>query len=134
TGAPVAGYRAASYSITKASLWALDIIAEDGFRYDSSVFPVRHDLYGIPGASRVPHRLRTPNGVELVEFPPTTFTVLGQNIPVGGGGYFRVYPYWFTRTLLRRINRDRAFVFYLHPWEIDPQQPRVNAGALSRYR
>lgn len=135
-GAPVEGYRAASYSITKQSLWALDIIIEAGFRYDSSIFPVHHDLYGIPGSERIPHRLKTDSGGAISEFPPSTVRVLGQNIPVGGGGYFRLYPYRLTRYFLRHVN-DRLgspFMFYVHPWEIDADQPRVAAKLTSRFR
>jgi polysaccharide deacetylase family protein (PEP-CTERM system associated) len=135
-GARVRGYRAASYSITKDSTWALDIIAESGFDYDSSVFPVYHDLYGIPGFPRAPHRLVTPKGLRLVEFPPTTVRLFGANLPAGGGGYFRLYPYSLTRYLLMRLNRTErsSFIFYLHPWEIDPEQPRVRAGLRSSFR
>ncbi len=135
-GEPVLGYRAASYSITAESLWALDILCELGFRYDSSIFPIAHDRYGIPGASTRPGRIRSPNGSEIVEFPLTTRKVLGMRVPVAGGGYFRLLPYWFTSWALRGVNEhDRLpFVFYLHPWEIDPQQPRVRASALSRFR
>jgi polysaccharide deacetylase family protein (PEP-CTERM system associated) len=135
-GERVMGYRAASYSIVERSLWALDVIAEVGFEYDSSIVPARHDLYGIPGAEAFPHRLRTPRGATLVEFPPTTYQVLGARVPVGGGGYFRFYPYWLSRRLLRRINGSmhRPFIFYVHPWEVDPEQPRVRAGWRSRFR
>ena len=135
-GGPVDGYRAASYSITTASRWALDILIESGFSYDSSIFPVRHDLYGMPGAARQPHRLVTSSGAEIVEFPPSVVRLFGQNVPVGGGGYFRLYPYGVTRALLRRINRDshRPVMFYLHPWEVDPEQPRFEADWFSRFR
>ncbi len=134
-GAPVLGYRAASYSITAESLWALDILCELGFTYDSSIFPIAHDRYGIPGASTRPGRLRTPNGSHIVEFPLSTKPLLGMRIPVSGGGYFRLMPYWFTRWALRSLNADQqSFAFYLHPWEIDPQQPRVPASLLSRFR
>jgi polysaccharide deacetylase family protein (PEP-CTERM system associated) len=135
-GAAVIGYRAASYSITKKSLWALDILSEAGFLYDSSIFPVHHDRYGVPDAPRRPHVLQTPAGNSLVEFPPTVVRILGQNVPCSGGGYFRIYPYWLTRTLLRRVNRAarQPFIFYLHPWEIDADQPRFEAGRLSKFR
>ena len=134
--APVVGYRAASYSITKASFWAVDIIAEAGFRYDSSIVPVHHDLYGMPMADAVPHRLVTERGASIVEFPPTTYAVLGRRIPVAGGGYFRLYPYGLTRFFLRRINalERRPFIFYLHPWEVDPDQPRIRTNLRSRFR
>jgi polysaccharide deacetylase family protein (PEP-CTERM system associated) len=134
-GAEVSGYRAASWSITRQSLWALDVIRELGFRYDSSVFPIRHDRYGIPGAPQRPGHVRTPAGYDLVEFPPSTVTMFGMRLPVAGGGYFRLLPYWLTRSGLRRINAERQpFIFYLHPWEVDPQQPRVPAAWLSRFR
>jgi polysaccharide deacetylase family protein (PEP-CTERM system associated) len=133
---PVLGYRAASYSITQASLWALDEIAEAGFTWDSSIFPVHHDRYGIAGFERWPHRLETPSGFGLVEFPLTTWRVGGIDLPIAGGGYFRLYPYALTRHGLRRVNAvdGRPFIFYLHPWEIDPGQPRVSAPILSRFR
>ena len=133
---PVKGYRAASYSITPKSMWALDVIAELGFHYDSSIFPVRHDRYGMPGARREPHVMQTPSGHSLVEFPLSTLQAFRYRLPVAGGGYFRLFPYWFTRYALGRINTaDRLpFIFYLHPWEIDPNQPRVQAGRLSRFR
>lgn len=133
---PVLGYRAASYSITQRSLWALDVLAELGFAYDSSIFPIRHDRYGIPGSPRWPYRLTTPNGGSLLEFPPSTLSILGYRLPVAGGGYFRLYPYPFTRFALARLNRveGQSFIFYLHPWEIDPGQPRIPAGWLSTFR
>lgn len=135
-GEEVIGYRAASFSITKKSLWALDIIAEAGFRYDSSISPVRHDLYGIPDAKPELHVLRTDSGHGLTEFPPTTVRLLGTNVPAGGGGYFRIYPYWLSSGFLRSVARRSAkpFMFYVHPWEIDPEQPRIRAGFKSRFR
>ena len=132
---PVRGYRAASYSITQRSSWALDILAEAGFDYDSSIFPVRHDRYGIPGAPEVPHRLETVQGHSLVEFPLSTAKLFHYRLPVAGGGYFRLYPYALSRAGLRQINRrQQPFVFYLHPWEIDPDQPRIAASWFSRFR
>ncbi|MEX0729895.1 MAG: XrtA system polysaccharide deacetylase [Aquisalimonadaceae bacterium] len=133
---PVTGYRAASYSITRDSLWALDALVELGFTWDSSIFPVRHDRYGIPGARRWPHRLMTPSGYQLTEFPLSTWRLGPVNLPVAGGGYFRLYPYPVTRSGLRRINLadGQPFIFYLHPWEIDPEQPRVPVGGMSRFR
>ena len=134
--ADVLGYRAASYSITKKSLWALDILAECGFIYDSSIFPVHHDRYGIPDAEDKPHELTTPSGHKLIEFPIATKSYLGHHLPVGGGGYFRIYPYSFSRMALRSINNKQSqpFIFYLHPWEVDPDQPRIPAKLLSRFR
>jgi len=136
TGGAVLGYRAASYSIVRKSLWALDTLVELGFAYDSSIFPVRHDRYGIPDAERAPHRMSTPGGRSIVEWPLSTARVAGQRLPVSGGGYFRLLPYWLTRWGLASINRRelRPFVFYLHPWEIDPDQPRIPATWLSRFR
>ena len=133
--APVRGYRAASYSITRNSLWAVPVLAQHGYTYDSSIFPVRHDRYGIPGAREVPHNMRTPLGHTLVEFPLSTAKILHYKLPVAGGGYFRLYPYRLTRAGLRQVNsHQQPFIFYLHPWEIDPDQPRIDAGWLSRFR
>lgn len=136
TGSAVLGYRAASYSIVRRSLWALDTLVELGFAYDSSIFPVRHDRYGIPDAERSPHRLSTPGGKVIVEWPLSTARVFGFKLPVSGGGYFRLLPYWLTRWGLNSINHREArpFIFYLHPWEIDPAQPRVATGWVSRFR
>jgi polysaccharide deacetylase family protein (PEP-CTERM system associated) len=136
SGAPVMGYRAASFSITRRSLWALDLLIDLGFKYDSSIFPIRHDRYGIPGADPRPAALTAPSGRTLVEFPMSAASYLGLKIPVSGGGYFRLLPYFLTRTGLRQINGrfGRPFAFYLHPWEIDPDQPRVRVGWLSRFR
>ena len=132
---PVRGYRAASYSITADSLWALDVLAEAGFDYDSSIFPVRHDRYGIPDAKEMPHVLKTPRGHSLVEFPLSTAKIFNYKLPVAGGGYFRLYPYALTRAGLRQVNaRQQPFIFYLHPWEIDPDQPKVETTRLSRFR
>jgi len=133
--APVLGYRAASYSITNRSRWALDILAEAGFEYDSSIFPVRHDRYGIPDAPEFPYRMETPGGHSLVEFPLSTAKLLSYKLPVAGGGYFRLYPYALTRAGLSQINRrQQPFIFYLHPWEIDPDQPKIEASWFSRFR
>lgn len=132
---PVNGYRAASYSITKQSLWALDILSELGFQWDSSIFPVYHDRYGMPDSPTRPYRIATAAG-EIVEFPLTTASVMGYRMPAAGGGYFRLYPYWLSRWLLKRASvEQRAAIFYLHPWEIDAEQPRVpGASLLSRFR
>ena len=132
---PVNSYRAASYSITRKSLWALDILYEAGIRTDSSIFPIRHDRYGLLGGPLAPHYLNLPNGGRLLEFPISTLKAAGVTIPVSGGGYFRLYPYALTRNLARRVNAEgRPFVFYLHPWEVDPNQPRVKVGAVTRFR
>ena len=137
TGKPVLGYRAASYSITQSSLWALDILAECGFTWDSSIFPIRHDNYGIPQSPRIPYTIGTPGGSVLREFPLTTARILGLSVPAAGGGYFRQFPYPLFRYLFKQAseNESRPQMFYLHPWEIDPEQPRYNeASWFSRFR
>lgn len=134
---PIKGYRAASYSITRQSLWALDILAELGFEWDSSIFPTRHDNYGIPGSPEAPYRIITSSGKALIEFPLTTAKVLGQSVPAAGGGYFRQYPYALSKWLFHRASQQgkKPQIFYLHPWEIDPEQPRVpNASWFSNFR
>ena len=135
TGRPVLGYRAASFSITLRSLWALDTLIDLGFAYDSSIFPIRHDRYGIPGAARRPGPVVGPSGRTLVEFPLAAASVLGLRLPVSGGGYFRIFPYWLSAAGLRQVNsRLGSFAFYVHPWEIDPAQPRIAVGPLARFR
>ncbi|WP_412535870.1 XrtA system polysaccharide deacetylase [Marinobacter sp. MIT932201] len=125
-GRAVTGYRAASYSITNQSRWALDILAEEGFIWDSSIFPVRHDRYGMPGTPRWPHRLTTDKGYELAEFPLSTLKLPGYTLPIAGGGYFRLFPYWFSDWGLGSINRQgQPFVFYLHPAYSRPRLPLI---------
>ncbi len=135
-GKAVEGYRAASFSITEKSLWALDVLIDNGFRYDSSIAPVWHDNYGIPGTALDPSTFTSPSGASIAEFPMSTLTFLGFPFPASGGGYFRLYPYWFTRRAIRALNRDgRPVNFYMHPWEIDPHQPRFHhASWKSRFR
>lgn len=134
-GEPVTAYRAPSFSITSESLWALDILLEEGYRTDSSIFPVRHDTYGIPEVHPAPHVIHRAKG-DLFEFPPAVRCKRFANIPVAGGGYFRIYPYPLTSHWLRNVNRKegRPFVFYIHPWEVDPEQPRLRSGWKSRLR
>jgi polysaccharide deacetylase family protein (PEP-CTERM system associated) len=134
-GVSVSGYRAPSFSITPRSLWALDVIREEGFEYDASVYPIRHDRYGLPSSPRHFHTLEQSAGT-LWECPGSTVRVAGVNLPIGGGGYFRLLPYAWTRWGISRVNHHegRATVFYLHPWEIDPDQPRMPASRLSRFR
>lgn len=132
-GVPVRGYRAPSFSIGAANLWAHDVLRETGHLYSSSVYPVRHDLYGMPEAPRFAHVLA--NG--LTEIPPTTVHAMGRNYPASGGGFFRLLPYSVSRQMIRRVNMHDAqpAMFYFHPWEIDPEQPRVaEASAKSRFR
>jgi polysaccharide deacetylase family protein (PEP-CTERM system associated) len=132
-GAEVKGYRAPSFSVGSANPWAFDCIAEAGYRYSSSVYPIRHDHYGMPAAPRFPYR---PRG-GLLEIPVTTARVLKTNVPAGGGGYFRLLPYAISRALIRRVNQAerRPAVFYIHPWELDPGQPRIAGTSLkTRFR
>jgi polysaccharide deacetylase family protein (PEP-CTERM system associated) len=132
SGMPVLGYRAASFSITAKTLWAHEVLAEAGYVYSSSVNPIRHDLYGIPDAPRFAYRV---NGCDLLEVPITTRRIGGHNFPCGGGGFFRLLPYALFRSAIRHVNQveRQSVVFYFHPWEIDPAQPRV-AGARLRSR
>ncbi|MBX9789745.1 MAG: DUF3473 domain-containing protein [Pirellulales bacterium] len=137
SGVETTMYRAPSFSITSASLWALDVLIEEGFTLDASVFPIRHDRYGLPDACRTLHRVNSPAGASIWEFPASTVQLAGWNVPVGGGGYFRLYPWTLTRRLLSRFNREerQPFVFYTHPWEIDPAQPRIaGPGLRSQFR
>jgi polysaccharide deacetylase family protein (PEP-CTERM system associated) len=132
-GVEVKGYRAPSFSVNGSNPWAFDCIAEAGYRYSSSIYPIRHDHYGAPDAPRFPYRPRD----SLLEIPVTTARVLKTNLPAGGGGYFRLMPYAVSRSLIRRVNSEegRAAVFYFHPWEIDAQQPRVAGVSLkTRFR
>lgn len=131
---PVLGYRAPSFSITKDTMWATEILVEEGYVYDSSIFPVLHDRYGVPSANPDVHQLLTESGV-LWEVPPSTVKCLGVRVPVAGGGYFRLYPYVLLRTLLRKLEGEGAsLVMYMHPWEFDPGQPRMEGSLLSRMR
>ncbi len=135
TGSRVDGYRAPTFSITTRSLWALDVLAEAGYRYDASIFPIHHDRYGIPGSPRGIHD-RPANGGTLLEWPGSTVRVLGANVPFAGGGYFRLLPYSVIRWATRRLHaQDRdAAIFYIHPWEFDPGQPRQPLPWLSAAR
>ena len=135
-GDAVKSYRAPSYSITERTLWALEILGEQGFEYDSSIFPIVHDNYGIASAPRFPHLEILRNGCRIKEFPPSTVRLFGVNFPVAGGGYLRLVPFSVTAWAIGRINqieRQPAMV-YLHPWEIDPEQPRIAACRRSRFR
>jgi polysaccharide deacetylase family protein (PEP-CTERM system associated) len=169
TGAEVIGYRAPTYSITRETIWALEIIFDLGFRYDSSIFPINHDFYGFPKAPRLPFyidfgevdlisQLKNPKYLHeaqndlktnygkshdsmprgpFVEFPLSTISFMGQNLPCSGGGYFRIFPYLFTRWGIRKINREcfSPVIFYIHPWELDPGIPIIErASRLSKFR
>jgi polysaccharide deacetylase family protein (PEP-CTERM system associated) len=135
-GTKIYGYRAPSWSITKACLWALDILAEEGFTYDSSIYPIHHDLYGVPGAQRFPYTHQLRNSRSLLEFPPTTVRFLSQNIPGAGGGYLRIFPQAYTRWVFRQYEEkyQERVVVYFHPWELDPEQPRIRGKWKSRLR
>ena len=134
TGQIVQGYRAASYSIGADNLWALDVLQETGHQYSSSIFPIHHDLYGMPDAPRFAFE---PNGGDLVEFPVTTVRLAGRNLPFSGGGWFRLLPYSVSCWAMRRVNNNdrQPAIFYFHPWEIDPGQPRRGGlDAKTRFR
>lgn len=133
---PIQCYRAPSFSIVKKTFWAFDILAEEGFLFDSSIFPIRHDLYGVPDGERFLHWRKASHGLPVLEFPPSTVRVGKNNWGVAGGGYLRLLPYHVTRWALRRINdvEQQPAMVYLHPWEIDPGQPRIRAGIRSNLR
>jgi polysaccharide deacetylase family protein (PEP-CTERM system associated) len=134
-GRPVVGYRAPTFSITHRTAWALDILAEEGFQYDSSVFPIHHDRYGVPDAPRSVHRALGPGGGSLLEVPPLTARLAGVNWPVGGGGYLRLLPVRAVAAALRAAERTgQGGLLYLHPWELDPDQPLLPMGRLARWR
>jgi polysaccharide deacetylase family protein (PEP-CTERM system associated) len=131
----VAGYRAPTWSISRRSPWALEILSEEGFEYDSSIYPIRHDLYGTPGASRHPYAHVLESGQRLLEFPPATARVAGMTLPAAGGGYLRILPLAYTTWVFRQFERaGQPLVLYLHPWEIDPGQPRIRGPFKSRFR
>lgn len=135
SGRAVIGYRAASYSIGAKNLWALQVLEEEGFRYSSSIYPVKHDLYGMPSAPRF--MFKPDNVTQLLEIPISTLPILGRNMPCGGGGFFRLYPYWVSMKAYRHLNETerQPGIFYFHPWEIDPDQPRQqNLPFKSRFR
>ncbi|MCI0665825.1 MAG: DUF3473 domain-containing protein [Acidobacteria bacterium] len=135
TGNEVRGYRAPTYSITKETLWALETLVEEGYRYDSSIFPIYHDRYGIPQAQRFPYKIYCPSGV-IIEFPPTTLRVARQNLPIAGGGYFRLIPYRIFRWGIKRINQceRQSAIFMIHAWEVDPEQPVIPGKRINIWR
>jgi polysaccharide deacetylase family protein (PEP-CTERM system associated) len=136
TGEPVQGYRAPTFSIVRQTSWAVDVLAELGLRYDSSVYPVRHDRYGVPHAPRGPFNLRGQHA-SILELPLATWRVLGMNVPTGGGGYFRLFPLFFLEQTLRQVRRrgqPPVAVVYFHPWEFDPQQARLPLTGLRWFR
>jgi polysaccharide deacetylase family protein (PEP-CTERM system associated) len=135
-GVTVIGYRAPSWSITSVCLWALEVLAEEGFLYDSSIYPIHHDLYGMPSGERFAHVHDCGQGQQIWEFPPTTVRLLGLNVPAAGGGYLRIFPMAYTRWAFRHIesNYGQPVVLYFHPWEVDPDQPRITDKIKSQIR
>ena len=132
-GQPVRGYRAAEFSIRQSSLWALEVLAEEGFQYDSSIFPVHHRRYGIPGFDPRARRYHLPGGREIIEIPLATLPLAGLRLPLAGGGYFRLAPGWLLRWAVTRLNRgERALTTYFHPYEFDPERLRIFASAAPR--
>jgi len=131
----VKGYRAPSFSICPEDKWVWEVFAECGVEYDSSVFPIRHDTYGTPSAPRFAYRVKSTENISVLEIPPSTVRLFGTNIPVGGGGYLRMFPYWLIQRSIRRINGEGyPAVVYFHPWELDSDQKRVTASLKSRFR
>jgi polysaccharide deacetylase family protein (PEP-CTERM system associated) len=135
-GAAIHGYRAPTFSIVEQSSWALQILAEEGFTYDSSIFPIHHDRYGVPTAPRFPHRIQLDGGRDILEFPMTTIAVGRHRLPLCGGGYFRLWPYSAISAGLRWVNEHEREpgIVYLHPWEFDPEQPRLPIRGVNRLR
>lgn len=136
TKKPIEGYRAPSYSITQNSLWALDILAKIGLKYDSSIFPIRHPVYGIPDFKRFPHIANGNGRKGILEFPLSTGRLFGRNIPIAGGGYIRYFPCSFLHWAIQRINQKEKMpaIIYFHPWEIDPCQPKQPVKLMTRLR
>jgi polysaccharide deacetylase family protein (PEP-CTERM system associated) len=136
TGQAVVGYRAPTFSVMRQTAWALDVLAEEGMQYDSSIYPVRHDRYGVPDAPRSPFLARGREHT-LLELPPVTLRMLGTNVPMGGGGYFRLFPLFLTRWAVRQTLRQTSpavAMLYFHPWEFDPEQEQMPLGLVSRFR
>jgi polysaccharide deacetylase family protein (PEP-CTERM system associated) len=125
-GEKIVSYRAPFFSITQSSLWAFEVLTELGIRFDSSIFPVVNYRYGIPQANRFPYWIETGNGSKILEFPISTLRILGKNVPISGGAYFRIFPYRFVKAGIKSLNKsNRPVIFYLHPWEIDPEHPKI---------
>lgn len=135
-GVRVLGYRAPTWSITKDCLWALDILAEEGFAYDSSIYPIHHDLYGVPGAARFSYTHTSERGQMMREFPPATVRFAGVTLPAAGGGYLRIFPFFYNCWAFQHIGgrHGQPVVVYFHPWEFDPHQPRIPGRLKSRFR
>lgn len=135
TGDSMRGYRAPTFSVTEKTLWSLDILIEEGFEYDSSIFPIRHDRYGIPDAERFPNVIHRGNGNWIWEFPMSTMRAMGTNLPFSGGGYFRLLPGRIVSWAIDKLNREgHPAIVYVHPWEFDPGQPRIRSSLMTRFR
>ncbi len=135
SGSPVIGFRAPTFSMVKDTFWAWDILLEMGFRYDSSVYPIWHDRYGVPDAPRAKYTALEKNGKKLIEFSMPTIKIAGKNFPFGGGGYLRIFPLWFTRYAIKKFNKEGyPAIIYMHPWEFDRTQPRLKLGFLQSRR
>lgn len=135
SGQKIIGFRAPNYSIEPSTKWAWQILAEAGIKYDSSIFPVKHNRYGFDSAPRFPFTIDLNSHGQITEFPLSTIKFLGNNMPVAGGAYLRLYPYWFIRSAIRRINNSgKPAIIYFHPWEIDPEQPRIKTNFSTRIK
>jgi polysaccharide deacetylase family protein (PEP-CTERM system associated) len=137
TGDKIKGYRAPNFSITTDSLWAYEILADSGIEYTSSIFPTKHILhaYGIPQAPEDPFVLKLENGSSIVEFPLSTVRILGKHFPFGGGAYLRLLPYWYNKWSIKRLNsQGKPAIIYFHPWELDPDQPKLDINLVARTR
>ena len=135
-GNPPFGYRAPSWSINNKNSWAFEMLADFGFLYDSSIFPIKHDIYGWPNGPRLEFKMQFDNGKTLYELPATTYRLIGKNIPVAGGGYFRHSPYWYSKAVIKKLNRaGQPAIFYIHPWEINPNLPKIDGlTTLQKFR
>ncbi len=136
SGKKIIGYRAPTYSIVEETFWAFDILIRHNLLYDSSIFPIVHDRYGVPDGERFPHKIKRENGGTIMEFPLSTLRFWKWNFPIAGGGYLRLFPYWFLKKSLQRINKqEKPGLIYLHPWELDPEQPKIpNIAPITRFR
>ena len=136
TGKMPFGYRAPSWSINNLNSWAFEVLADLGFVYDSSIFPIKHDIYGWADGPRRDFKMQFESGKTLIELPATTYKLFGKNIPVAGGGYFRHSPYWYTKSIIKSLNKSKQpAIFYIHPWEVNPNLPKIEGlSAIQRFR
>lgn len=135
SGQEISGFRAPTFSITEETLWALPILLEEGIKYDSSIFPIYHDRYGIPNAPTEPYIIHKNGNDKIVEFPMPTINITKYKLPFGGGGYFRLYPFWLSMKFMQKYqNSGRPIIFYAHPWEFDTGMPKIDLGAMKKIR